>query len=333
MNNDNLPPLRIDRCIPERREPGMMVFNVRPGGSNDLTGDVGWILGIDQSGAFSLNLKFDTPAQDVCRVANGNLMFSLPGTGVVKEVTRSGKPVRQWHVSGKWKDKTPPAGSIPIDLPLLHHRINFFPNGNLLLMSAELRELPDWPTCDDDPNSPRRTAPVVGDVLCEVSPDGEIVNRWRLLDLLDPYRLCYGSCSGYWHGRGFPDSNDWCHANAVTYDGSDDTIMVSLRTQDCIVKFERATGTLRWILGDHGNWRAPWSDKLLDPLAGVQWPYHQHDCSVTPTGTILCFDNGNFRATPFAKKMPAEESYSRVVEYAIDEAAMTVRQVWGSVSV
>jgi len=328
MNDVTLPPHRIETCIPERREPGMMVFNVRPGGPNDLTGDVGWILGVDQVGGFSLNLMFDTPAQDVCRIANGNLLFSLPGTGVVKEVTQSGAPVRQWHVTGKWANKTPPAGSIPINLPLLHHRVNFLPNGNLLLMSAESRMLPEWPQRDDDPNAPRGNARVVGDVLCEVSPDGKIVNQWRMLDLLDSYRLCYGSCSEYWRGRGFPDSYDWCHANAVTYDPSDDTIIVSLRTQDCIVKFERTAGTIRWILGDHGNWRAPWSDKLLHPLGALQWQYHQHDCSVTPSGNILCFDNGNFRATPFNKKLPPEENYSRVVEYAVDEAAMTVRQVW-----
>jgi arylsulfate sulfotransferase len=114
----------------------------------------------------------------------------------------------------------------------------------------------------------------------------------------------------------------------VTYDASDDSIIVSLRTQDCIVKFDHVTGELKWILGDHGNWRSPWSDKLLKPEGQLAWQYHQHDCSVTPAGTILCFDNGNFRATPFATKMPAEESYSRIVEFAVDEAAMAVRQVW-----
>ena len=49
MNNDNLPPHRIEICIPERREPGMTVFNVRPGGAADTTGDVGWIIGVDQA--------------------------------------------------------------------------------------------------------------------------------------------------------------------------------------------------------------------------------------------------------------------------------------------
>ena len=328
MTNGDLPPYRIETCIPERREPGTMVFNVRPGGGSDLAGGTGWIIGVDQQGGFPLNLKFDKPAQDSCALANGNLMFSLTGAGLIMEVTRSGELVRQWHIAGRWHDKTPPGGSIEIDIPLTHHRINMFPNGNLLLMTAELREIDDWPLRDDDPNAPRGTARVVGDIILEVSPAGDIVNRWAMLDMLDPYRLSYGSCSGYWRQRGFPDSNDWCHANAVTYDPSDDTLMVSLRTQDCILKFSPATGDIKWILGDPGNWRAPWSDKLLRPEGELEWPYHQHDCSVTPAGTILCFDNGNNRATPFDAKMPEAESYSRVVEFAVDAAARTVRQVW-----
>lgn len=328
MTDANLPPHRIETCLPEKREPGMMVFNVRPGGGADLTGADGWFIGVDREGNFPLNLKFDDPAQDSCALANGNIMFSLTGAGLIQEVTRTGDAVRQWHIAGKWRDKTPPAGSIEIDVPLTHHRINIFPNGNLLLMTAEVREIADWPMRDDVPDAPRGTARVVGDIILEVSPEGDILNRWGLLDMLDPYRLSYGSCSAYWHQRGIPDSNDWCHANAVFHDPADDTIMVSLRTQDCIVKFSRATGLIKWILGDPGNWRAPWSDKLLTPVGDLAWHYHQHDCSVTPSGTILCFDNGNNRATPFNAKMPGAESYSRIVEFAVDEEAMEVRQVW-----
>ena len=328
MNAGDLPPLRIETCIPERREPGTMVFNVRPGGGADLTGADGWFIGVDREGNFPLNLKFDDPAQDSCALANGNIMFSLTGAGLILEVTRSGEAVRQWHIAGKWQDKTPPAGSIEIDVPLTHHRINMFPNGNLLLMTAEVREIADWPMRDDDPAAPRGTARVVGDIILEVSPEGDILNRWAMLDMLDPHRLSYGGCSAYWHQRGIPDSNDWCHANAVFHDASDDTIMVSLRTQDCIVKFSPETGHIKWILGDPGNWRAPWSDKLLTPVGDLAWQYHQHDCSVTPTGTILCFDNGNNRAMPFDTKMPDSESYSRIVEFAVDDSAMEVRQVW-----
>ncbi len=40
------------------------------------------------------------------------------------------------------------------------------------------------------------------------------------------------------------------------------------------------------------------------------------------------FDNGKYRALPYQPKMRPEESFSRAVEFAIDEEAMEFRQVW-----
>ena len=328
MNDNSLPPYRIDTCIPERREPGLMVFNVRPGGKDKGRNKVGWIIGVNAEGEFPLNLQFDTAAQDSCAHPNGNLILSLTAAGQIKEVSHSGRVIREWHIVGKWLDKKPPANSIAIDVPLTHHRVNVLPNGNFLLLSAEMQTFSNWPVNDTDPHAPRGSAEVIGDIVLEVTPTGDIINKWHLFDMIDPYRLCYGSCSDYWHKLGFPNSNDWCHTNAIFYDKRDDTIMLSLRTQDCILKFTRSTGALKWILGDPGNWQSPWSEKLLKPVGDLEWQYHQHDCSITPAGTILCFDNGNHRALPFSQKLPAEENYSRVVEYVVDEKAMTVKQLW-----
>ena len=55
MNASDLPPLRIETCIPERREPGTMVFNVRPGGGAELIGADGWFIGVDREGNFPGN--------------------------------------------------------------------------------------------------------------------------------------------------------------------------------------------------------------------------------------------------------------------------------------
>ena len=328
MKSSHLPPHRMVVCVPEKREPGLTLFNVRPGGWADLTGSFGWIVGINPQGEFVISWEFDQQPQDTCVLSNGNILFSLPKGGELREATQQGELVRSWHVPNDLKGAQAPSGSVALDIPLFHHRINVFPNGNFLLLGAEARLFPNWPQKDDDPNAPLGDAKVVGDVIYEVSPTGAVVNQWSILDMLDPYRLCYGSCSVYWRERGIPGSFDWCHANAATYSASDDSILVSLRTQDCIIKFKRSTGQLTWILGDHGNWKAPWSDKLLKPVGAVGWQYHQHDCSVTPNGNVLCFDNGNFRAVPFGKKMTAEESYSRAVEFEIDETNMTVREVW-----
>jgi len=70
---------------------------------------------------------------------------------------------------------------------------------------------------------------------------------------------------------------DWAHANSVIIDPNDDTYVISLRTQDCIVKVGRTTGQLVWIHGDPGRWNPPWSAKLLTPIGpNFGWHYHQH---------------------------------------------------------
>lgn len=326
--SDNLPPITIETCDSGRREPGMMVFNVRPGAGGSGKTKGGWIIAVAQSGDIAFSLKLDAPTQDVRRHPNGNLVFSQTGIGLMTEIDPSGQTLRQWHANGKWTDKNPPPGSIAIDAPFITHTINVLPNGNFLLLTAETRDYENWPASETDPNAGTRTATLVGDVILEVTQAGTIAGRWHMLDIFDPYRICYGSTRDYWDRHGFTNSNDWCHANSIAYDPRDDTILVSLRTQDCIAKIARGSGELRWILGTHANWRAPWTEKLLHPVGNVEWAYHQHDASVTPSGTILCFDNGNHRATPFAPKQPAEENYSRIVEFEVDEAARTVRQIW-----
>jgi len=323
-----LPPIRIARCDADRREPGMMLFNVR-GDTRAGSGPAhrGWLLGIDQAGEIHCIHQSDRPVQGVRLLPSGNLLVTIVD-GLVLEMTLAGAIIRQWYATGKYRDRAPPAGGIPVEAETFHHGVNLGPDGSMLLLSMEIREYDGWPGSVSDPNAPRERAKVVGDIVMQVRPDGTKVNEWRIIDLLDPYRITYGSRANYWGVRGYPGTMDWCHANGTCHDPRDDSILVSLRTQDAIIKFDRKSGALQWILGAHGNWRAPWADKLLKPDHSVAWQFHQHDCSITPAGTILCFDNGNNRAQPFAPRMAAADSYSRAVEYAIDEAAGTVTQVW-----
>lgn len=305
-----------------------MMFNIRPGGNSLRTIPVGWLIGLDQTGEIAFCQTYKDPPQDVCALPNGNFLFSQTSAGLITEMTRTGETLRRWYAIGKWRDKDAPVNAIPIDAELLHHTVNVFPNGNMLLLTMEVRKFENWPGSDTDPNAPTETANVVGDIIIEVSPAGTIVNRWKLLDLLDPYRLCYGSRSSYWVKQGFPNSNDWCHANSANYDSHDDSIIVSLRTQDCIIKIDRKSGLLRWILGTPNNWKHPWTDKLLTPIDEISWQFHQHDCSTTKAGNVLCFDNGNYQATPFDSKVPPQRNHSRAVEFAVDDEAGTVKQIW-----
>jgi hypothetical protein len=58
------------------------------------------------------------------------------------------------------------------------------------------------------------------------------------------------------------------------------------------------------------------------------WQYAQHSPIITPQGTLILFDNGNFRASPFDPSVPDANNYSRAVEYSINEQTMEVSQVW-----
>lgn len=168
MLSTKLPPHTIVTNVPEKREPGTIVFNIRPGGAADLTGHFGWICGIDRNGQFAFNWEFDEQPQDTCGLPNGNVLFSLTNAGALREAIRKGKVVRTWHLPALLRGKQPSAGSIAIDIPLFHHRTNVFPNGNFLLLGAKARMFENWALKDDVPDPPRGTAKVIGDVIYEV---------------------------------------------------------------------------------------------------------------------------------------------------------------------
>jgi hypothetical protein len=173
---------------------------------------------------------------------------------------------------------------------------------------------------------------VVGDVVVQFERDGSISKHWKLLDILDPYRIGYQSLWGFFDRTDYAHieggTKDWGHSNAVIHDPADDSLILSVRHQDALVKIDRETGRLIWILGDPAGWKEPWRDHLLKPDASVEWPYHAHSPMLTPDGTLLVYDNGNFKALPFATPVAAADNYSRVVEFAIDEESKTLRQVW-----
>ena len=206
------------------------------------------------------------------------------------------------------------------------------PSGNLLVLSTEMRRIADYPTTVGDDTAPKAAANVIGDVVVEFARDGSIVNEWKLMDLLDLQRLGYESLGAVWDQWAYVDveggTKDWAHGNSVSCDADTDSILVSLRHQEAVISLSRERGQLNWILGTHEGWGERWAPYLLEPEGDVEWQYHQHAAETTASGSLLLFDNGNFRAMPPHPQMDVGDSYSRAVEYAIDPAAKTVRQVW-----
>ena len=328
----DFPPVEAVQSEPDRMEPGVTLFSVFRRTEDDPGNDFGLILAVNGAGEVVWYYRSDERITDVRRLQNGNLLY----TGGAKrdrmyEIDMFGHMVRQWHAAGVGGDAPP--GSIPVATDTLHHEVYEMPSGNFLALSTEFRQLKDYPSSETDPTAPRETANVVGDVIVEFTPEGRTVRQWKLFDLLDPYRIGYDSLgTGFWqatYGEVVEgDVRDWLHGNAIIYDAQDDAAIVSLRHGDAVVKVDLSTGELRWILGTPEGWRDPQRDRLLEPLGDLEWTFHQHAPMLTPAGTLLLYDNGNYRVRPYDEKPPPSEHYSRVVEYAIDEEARTVSQVW-----
>ena len=316
-----------------RMEPGFTFFNLTPRPQEGSVSDYGALAAVDDEGRVVWFYKTDHGVTDARHLKNGNVLYQSGRTGLAFEIDMLGNVVRQWHTTGIPKDDVPEE-SIAVETDAIHHEMAEMPSGSLLALSAELRELDDYPTSEESADAPTARSTVVGDVVVEFTRDGGKLMELKTLDILDPYRIGYASLNGgYWKDAYSPitenELRDWSHTNAVFYDEDDDAFILSARRQDAVYKVTR-DGELVWILGNHDNWREPWKSKLLKPVGELQWFYHQHAPKVTPSGTILMFDNGTYGTSPFTgePKLGASEARSRAVEYAVDEESMEVRQVW-----
>jgi arylsulfate sulfotransferase len=247
--------------------------------------------------------------RDMEQLQNGNLTY-FRGAGIFDEMDLLGN-IQQ---------------SVEFDAGLIHHDVSPTSTGTQLSLTRESVVVEGYPTNYNDPNAPTQTVSIEDNPIVEFSPEGDLLHTWRLTDMLDPTRIGFHSLYQVSNG-----DLDWAHANAVLYDPSDDSIIVSVRHQDAIIKFLRSSGELKWILANHDNWPDDLQPFLLSPIgAPFEWHYHAHAPMITASGTLLLFDNGNNRASPFDGREPIQdgENYSRAVEYMIDEENMEVQQVW-----
>ena len=336
------PPIRCTVSKPDRMEPGFTLTSIRRrrfGQLTDLTQEernfllfFGLLVALDEEGEVVWYHKMDICFSDFAQMRNGNIMYLTLDHHII-EIDLLGNEVASWRSAGR----PFPARSdrvIDIDTLSFHHFIDEMPNGNLIAFSTVSRVIDDYWSSEEDPDAPRKRKKIMGDEIIEFQRDGTVVWRWRAFDWLDPYRMGYESLYIYWLMHGFADFVDWTHGNGLWLDESDDSLIISLRHQDALFKIDRKTGAVKWILGEPTDWSAELQARLFQPQdPAMRWPYHTHAPSITPQGTILLFDNGNYRARPFAPPLPPNHSYSRAVEYAIDTDSKTIRQVWESDSV
>jgi hypothetical protein len=295
------PTIKVLTKNAELMEPGYTLFRLVVNNYH-----IGFLTIIDNDGEVVWYSTLNS-SHDFRQLSNGNLMMGKPTS--FDEVSIVGDTLRSY----------PTAAGFDADA----HENLPTTRGTILYFSEQSTNIVDFPSSATDATAPPETAAVGYNWIVEVSTNtGAVMGKWNLLDMLDPRRISYLTF--------VQDAFGWDnhHGNAIFEDPKDGGIIASLRTQNAIIKFTR-DGQLKWILGTHDNWGAAFQRYLLTPVGEpFEWQWAQHAMKVTPQGTLLVYDDGNYRASPFDISVPDAQNYSRAVEYAIDEQTMEVRQVW-----
>ena len=286
---------------PSLMEPGYTLFVVENRNSG-----VGYITVVDENGQVIWYYTLKQYAITATPLPNGDLLLPVNSTPF-QELNMLGQIVNTW---------TPPTG-YPIDL----HEAYLTTHGTILYISDNNVTVTNFPDTNTVPNAPLETVSLMDTRAVEISvTNGALLNVWSPLNILDPTRITYLATYGP------PVDNE--HGNAVLEDTNDNSIIFSLRNQNAVFKFSRS-GQLKWILGPPALWPASFQPYLLAPVGTpFEWNYGQHAPMLTPQGTLMLYDDGNFRASPFDPPVADQNNYSRGVEYSIDETNMQVSQVW-----
>ena len=306
----NLPRIQVVESQPDRMEPGLT-----------LVGLGSFLTMVDAEGVVRWAFERPMVLHELNLSSRGHVIYQNSKESLV-ELALSGEFLAEWRREG-------PVRELPqrfvLDVPAIHHDAVELPNGNWLALSVERRLVEGFPTSETDPDAPTQEAWVAGVEVIEFTRQGQLVNRWSMLDLLDPTRISYGSVgSAYWQSYWDEPTRDWSHGNAVWYDEVRDEVLVSLRHQDAVVALDYDSGALSWIFAPDANWPDALRDYVLLPARPELQPvYHQHSAKIGPGGELVLFDNGNQRASAFEPGLDRQESWSRAVVATLDHEAGT----------
>ena len=244
----------------------------------------------------------------ISRLKNGNFCFGDKTTSQLFEVDVYGTIVNRWSLPNY----------------TFHHEMYEKPDGNFLVTVNK--------TGSTHPDG----SPTNEDYVVEIDRlANRVVHEWDLKQCFNENRHALE-----------PDPVDWVHANALLYDPSDNTIIVSGRYQG-VAKLDY-NNHVQWLLAPHRGWGPnpqgqDLRQMLFTPLdangqaitdtavvngsanhPNFEWNWYQHSIQLMPNGDLLLFDNGTNRN--FIHNAPSH--YSRAVEYRLDPVRHTVQQIW-----
>ncbi|MFK3754495.1 aryl-sulfate sulfotransferase [Enterococcus avium] len=244
-------------------------------------------------------------------LTNGNLLYLIKESNdadtynVLLETDYLGKIYHRYDFSSS--SAANDTGKSEGEMTVIHHDGIELPSGNFLL------------TVNDGSN-------YIEDTMIELNREtGEIEKTIDLKDILpEAFYEDYDSTSRE------DGKVDWFHQNSVEYDEADNSIIISGRHQDTIMKIDYDTSEIKWIMGDSSGWPESYQKYFLK--GDVKASGGQHAAIVLPdqddndeTTDILYYDN-NISVTRGDEE--TSEKYSEARQVRINDAEMTIEEVW-----
>ncbi|GAA4886847.1 aryl-sulfate sulfotransferase [Ferrimonas pelagia] len=307
----------------------------------DTNGDIRWWLNSEA--------VFDAESWDL---ADRGYFMGFNDTGKGSYTFVQGSTFGTFNLLGKVEQKRLPRGYVDASHEMLRGD-----NGNFFIRVAKR----------DYMNDVGDQVITVRDQILELDEFDNVVDRWDLNVIFDPYRdallsaldigavcvnvdldaagqtmdmdelkkIAYGDTPGVGAGR------NWAHVNSIEYDASDDSIILSFRHQG-VAKVTRDK-QVKWILAPREGWNDELSQKLLTPVDIDGKPIKctdkgvcEDDFDFTYTQHTAWLNKSNGNVTVFdngdgrGHDQPAIPTmkYSRFVEYKVNEQDMTVQQTW-----
>ncbi len=298
---------------------------------SEFNANLGMLTVVDADGEVIWYYHGDSRITDYRPISNGNIVFITSDNRLI-EIDVLGNTIASWCAADRPStDGACPKESIPVDLPTFHHSFQEYENGDFLILSTEIRNLPDYYTSETQIDALRKTQQVVGDVVARMTRKGEIVWKWKAFDHLDPYQIGYLTFSNYWVRRGFPNAVDWSHANAVRIVDDGDSFLVNFRLISGIAKVGVDSQEIEWmVITDPQDIKGDLAEKTFSMKNSKDWFWMPHAPWITEDGTLLLFNNDNFGARPFASSLPPAAIRSRAEEYKFDVDTRELTKIWES---
>ena len=242
---------------------------------------------------------------------NGNLLYLTKESNAAKtynvllETDYLGKIYQRYDFSSS--NAANEAGTSEGETTVVHHDGIELPSGNLLL------------TVNDG-------STYIEDTMIEINrKTGEIEKTIDLKAILPKsFYETYDSTSRE------DGKIDWFHQNSVAYDETDNSIVISGRHQDTIMKIAYDTSEIKWIIGDSSTWPQSYQKYFL--AGEVKASGGQHAAIILPdqdgnaeTTDLMFYDN-NISVTRGDDE--TSENYSAARQVRINETDQTIEEVW-----